>query len=118
MRRHRSVARFFRIAAAYDEGLIESSYMNPDELEEVELGPRGSWWEQFRRRHQPITDVARETSWWQCFQDDPVLKAEREKVIRQLDVPPPKPYRAPPRIGRNDPCPCGSGKKYKKCCGR
>ena len=24
--------------------------------------------------------------------------------------------RAP--VGRNDPCPCGSGKKYKKCCGR
>lgn len=22
------------------------------------------------------------------------------------------------KIGRNDPCPCGSGKKYKKCCGR
>ncbi|TET15677.1 MAG: hypothetical protein E3J81_04460, partial [Dehalococcoidia bacterium] len=22
------------------------------------------------------------------------------------------------RTGRNDPCPCGSGKKYKKCCGR
>ncbi|NQT67029.1 MAG: SEC-C domain-containing protein [Actinobacteria bacterium] len=21
------------------------------------------------------------------------------------------------RVGRNDPCPCGSGKKYKKCCG-
>ncbi len=30
-----------------------------------------------------------------------------------------KPYvREVPRIGRNDPCPCGSGKKYKKCCGR
>lgn len=26
--------------------------------------------------------------------------------------------RTEPRIGRNDPCPCGSGKKYKKCCGR
>ncbi|NLO91494.1 MAG: preprotein translocase subunit SecA [Elusimicrobia bacterium] len=25
---------------------------------------------------------------------------------------------APHKIGRNDPCPCGSGKKYKKCCGR
>ena len=25
--------------------------------------------------------------------------------------------REEPRIGRNDPCPCGSGKKYKKCCG-
>jgi len=26
--------------------------------------------------------------------------------------------RAQPAVGRNDPCPCGSGKKYKKCCGR
>ncbi len=25
---------------------------------------------------------------------------------------------AAPTVGRNDPCPCGSGKKYKKCCGR
>jgi uncharacterized protein len=25
--------------------------------------------------------------------------------------------RAEPRVGRNDPCPCGSGKKFKKCCG-
>ena len=23
-----------------------------------------------------------------------------------------------PAVGRNDPCPCGSGKKYKNCCGR
>ena len=28
------------------------------------------------------------------------------------------PYIAPPKVGRNDPCPCGSGKKYKNCCGR
>jgi hypothetical protein len=26
--------------------------------------------------------------------------------------------RVEPRVGRNDPCPCGSGKKFKKCCGR
>ncbi len=26
--------------------------------------------------------------------------------------------RTHPKVGRNDPCPCGSGKKYKKCCGR
>ncbi len=26
--------------------------------------------------------------------------------------------RTEPKVGRNDPCPCGSGKKYKKCCGR
>ena len=31
---------------------------------------------------------------------------------------PPEPYeRAGPKVGRNDPCPCGSGKKYKRCCG-
>lgn len=26
--------------------------------------------------------------------------------------------RSTPKVGRNDPCPCGSGKKYKQCCGR
>ena len=31
---------------------------------------------------------------------------------------PPEPARAAQKPGRNDPCPCGSGKKYKKCCGR
>ena len=30
----------------------------------------------------------------------------------------PKPVKNESRIGRNDPCPCGSGKKYKHCCGR
>jgi preprotein translocase subunit SecA len=28
------------------------------------------------------------------------------------------PSRTGPKVGRNDPCPCGSGKKYKNCCGR
>ncbi len=26
------------------------------------------------------------------------------------------PVKIPPKVGRNEPCPCGSGKKYKKCC--
>jgi preprotein translocase subunit SecA len=29
-----------------------------------------------------------------------------------------KPVRTGPKVGRNDPCPCGSGKKYKHCCGK
>ncbi len=29
----------------------------------------------------------------------------------------PAPIRTGPKVGRNDPCPCGSGKKYKNCCG-
>ena len=28
------------------------------------------------------------------------------------------PKKAQAKIGRNDPCPCGSGKKYKQCCGK
>lgn len=36
---------------------------------------------------------------------------------KELDAPSSSPVRrSGPRIGRNDPCPCGSGKKYKKCC--
>ena len=31
---------------------------------------------------------------------------------------PPTVKRESPKVGRNDPCPCGSGKKYKACCGR
>jgi len=29
----------------------------------------------------------------------------------------PTPLRNPVKVGRNDPCPCGSRRKYKKCCG-
>lgn len=39
---------------------------------------------------------------------------------QQANKPPPPgaiPVRTTPKIGRNDPCPCGSGKKHKKCCG-
>ena len=38
--------------------------------------------------------------------------------IAKLNLPN-KPFsRATPKVGRNDPCPCGSGKKYKNCCGK
>jgi hypothetical protein len=43
--------------------------------------------------HDPATEMA----WWACF---------TEPYVRDA-----------PKIGRNDPCPCGSGKKYKKCHG-
>jgi len=32
--------------------------------------------------------------------------------------PPVKPIHTDTNVGRNDPCPCGSGKKYKKCCAK
>lgn len=39
----------------------------------------------------------------------------RDKRERSLS--PPTQRRAAAKVGRNDPCPCGSGKKYKQCCG-
>lgn len=54
------------------------------------------------------------------------LEAKREKELEQLNLiggddsgGSTKPIqRTEEKVGRNDPCPCGSGKKYKKCCGR
>ena len=49
-------------------------------------------------------------------------KQERQQKELQYQTGPaqaeaPKPVRAGAKVGRNDPCPCGSGKKYKKCHG-
>ena len=45
--------------------------------------------------------------------------AQRQAAsAQQGQRPAPQPVKAAPRIGRNDPCPCGSGKKYKACHGR
>ena len=53
-----------------------------------------------------------------------VTEAKREEVAKPMftnkdDTLVAKPkQRAAAKVGRNDPCPCGSGKKYKNCCGR
>jgi tetratricopeptide (TPR) repeat protein len=54
---------------------------------------------------------------------DEKIQALQGKIDEHIDnvhvepLPPKQqPKRAPKKIGRNDPCPCGSGKKYKKCC--
>lgn len=60
---------------------------------------------------------------------DPDLKSRlrrRQNVLRQLHararrqqhLTPASPVRALTKVGRNEPCPCGSGRKYKKCCGQ
>ena len=43
---------------------------------------------------------------------------ERKMVMNQGEDAEKKPVHVGDKVGRNDPCPCGSGKKYKKCCGR
>ncbi|HEC31569.1 MAG TPA: preprotein translocase subunit SecA, partial [Deltaproteobacteria bacterium] len=56
-------------------------------------------------------------------QDQEKLKREQEQQPMYFShgdstAPATKTVRKGKKIGRNDPCPCGSGKKYKKCCGR
>ena len=41
------------------------------------------------------------------------FEGQGKKVVKKVSVV----RREAPKIGRNDPCPCGSGKKYKNCCG-
>jgi hypothetical protein len=94
---------FPELRRAYADGLIEPQSMDPSELDEVESAPRGSVLERTRERDPPIDDVVEATAWW-----------GRSRAPRSSPV---EPYRAPPKVGRNEPCPCGSGKKFKKCCG-
>ena len=54
--------------------------------------------------HHEVAKFARENGEWKFIDGDLVGETP---VVREE-----------PKIGRNDPCPCGSGKKYKKCCGR
>ena len=50
------------------------------------------------------------------------MAAQQQQAARQSAnagaVSPVQVIRTAPKVGRNDPCPCGSGKKYKNCCGR
>ncbi len=53
------------------------------------------------------------------FQDSKSTSGDSSMVTEANEVlAKPQPVRAVPRVGRNDLCPCGSGKKYKKCCGQ
>jgi hypothetical protein len=48
---------------------------------------------------------------------EPEVSGPEESEPVELFYSGPSPYIKPEKeIGRNDPCPCGSGKKYKKCC--
>ena len=54
--------------------------------------------------HHEVSSFVKEADGW---------KFEDGELVGETPI-----VREEPKIGRNDPCPCGSGKKYKKCCGR
>jgi hypothetical protein len=111
---------FPELRRAFDEGLIDRMAVGRSELDDVEASPRGALIEEMKDRHPPIDDVAEATSWWECFSERRSGRASDLAALAASDVAYEErrePYRAPVKTGRNDPCPCGSGKKYKKCCG-
>lgn len=130
------------VRQAFAEGLVDETIIRLSDIDPSEPRRPGSYplpsaeerLRYFKERNAPI-DAVNECSAWICFRDenqDSELPDEAEHLDWEarsnatsappLHEPtpytPPQPYIAPPRIGRNDPCPCGSGKKYKKCCGK
>lgn len=64
------------------------------------------------RYHTQKSDVLEETANQQRMASQSSTQTSAQASAK------PEPYRAEKRVGRNDPCPCGSGKKYKNCHGK
>ena len=70
---------------------------------------------QTQEREQELAAVFAENGWASVIE----MNSEQDENIRDLEFLLNKQVRAvsTKKASRNDPCPCGSGKKYKKCCG-
>ena len=72
---------------------------------------------------EEMTDSIQEDTLRNLFHIQVNERVEREQVAEPIRTNSPEDSEKNPvtlgeKVGRNDPCPCGSGKKYKKCCGR
>lgn len=69
-----------------------------------------------KKRMKEVAKIFEENNWKyqiEVISDKPEDIADLEILLNW-----PKPKHTEIKVGRNDPCPCGSGKKYKKCCGK
>jgi hypothetical protein len=101
------------VRQAYEEGLVNPGFAR---LEGIERILREQ--EQGRReRKRVVTDAIAEMEWWEAFK-----KAEQASgkptLGRKSAGETPSPLKVHKKPWRNAPCPCGSGKKYKHCCGK
>lgn len=98
---------------AYVAGHIDWRDIDMADLEErCTLGERVSVNANELRRHY-VEDPARQMAWQARYESEPSDVSEEDFDDFEIS----EPYvRTTPKIGRNDPCFCGSGKKYKKCC--
>lgn len=70
---------------------------------------------QTEERVKEVESIFKENGWKYAIKLDP----EKPEDIIDLEIllnNPSETKIAEKKVGRNDPCPCGSGKKYKKCC--
>lgn len=95
----------------YDEKLIDTMHVGRAEVESDVALPLEHHREQLRERGQSyLRDPETEIAWWAGYHDDPAMPQHAAPAAGTI-------VRSAPKIGRNDPCPCGSGRKYKKCHG-
>jgi SWIM/SEC-C metal-binding protein len=71
---------------------------------------------QTEERSKEVASIFEENGWKYTIELEPDKSEDITDLERLLN--PPKPKIAEKKVGRNDPCPCGSGYKYKKCCGK
>jgi hypothetical protein len=109
------------IELAYEEGLVDPGYIGFDDVKrDLTMGKECILARLADNRHRRLVeDTVAEMEWWACFREDRAKNtahAASESKLH-LSAPSSRITRSTPKTGRNDPCPCGSGKKYKKCCG-
>ena len=68
-----------------------------------------------QKRAEEILSICSKHGWKVIVGVEPNKPEDISDVERLLN--PPEAAKAQVKAGRNDPCPCGSGKKYKRCCG-
>ncbi|MEW5818456.1 MAG: PBPRA1643 family SWIM/SEC-C metal-binding motif protein [Spirochaetota bacterium] len=69
---------------------------------------------QTTKRAEEIIALCNDRGWKVIVGIEPDKPEDISDVERLLN--PPSPIGGEPKVGRNDPCPCGSGLKFKKCC--
>ena len=96
---------------------INDSLKTPNPIEEMEEDTVVSL--DFDLEKLYYNMCAARASWlYELPQWDNLLTEERRKELYKEERNSGTVKRSEKKIGRNDPCPCGSGKKYKQCCGR
>jgi SWIM/SEC-C metal-binding protein len=71
---------------------------------------------QTEERLKEVASIFDENGWKYTIELEPDKPEDITDLERLLN--PPKPKITEKKVGRNEPCPCGSGNKYKKCCGK